>query len=159
MDGAGRAAGIGAGREALAALALRVVSDRQVAFDEKDLLPIVMHKRLRREHPRRKAQKPSTAAAPVLFVEHAGQDFLFDAGGIAGWGRPTGIHLDAMEFEVGLADGHRFTSPHWRRLRPILPRLRRNKKRVRGRGTEAGRESAALGGAPQSRGKYPPPRY
>src|SRR5215469_12449267 len=114
MDGAGRAAGIGAGWKALAALALGVVADRQIAFDKKDLLPIVMHKRLRREHPRRKAQKAGAAAAPVLFVERARQDFLLDAGGIAAWGRPTGIHLDAMEFEVGLVDRHRFISPHWR---------------------------------------------
>src|SRR5438874_6443637 len=55
---AGRAAGIGVGREALAAFALGIVADRQIAVDEIHLFPILVDERLGREHARLEAQQP-----------------------------------------------------------------------------------------------------
>src|SRR5437879_4169927 len=106
VHGAGRPAGIGAGREILAAMALGIIADREVSLDQVDLLPILVDKRLCREHPRRKAQQAGAAPVPPPLVEGAGQDLLLDAGRIARWGRPTGTHVEAVEFEMGLVDGH-----------------------------------------------------
>jgi len=59
-----------------------------------------------REHSRRKAQQPGAAAALAFLVERARQNLLLDPGRIAGWGRPAGVHVDAVKFEMGLVDGH-----------------------------------------------------
>ena len=61
--GAGRAAGIGAGREAFAALALGIVADGQIAVEEIHLFPIFVHERLGREH----AGRFSRLANPISF--------------------------------------------------------------------------------------------
>src|SRR5204863_1605413 len=95
---AGRAAGIGAGSEALAALAGDIVADRQIALDEIHLFPIFVHERLGREDARLEAQQPGAAAAPALFVEGAGEDLLLDAGGIARPDRPAAAHPEPVEF-------------------------------------------------------------
>src|SRR5260370_29140856 len=107
VHGAGRAAGVGAGEEALAALPRAIVADRQIALDQIDLFPISVHERLRCEHPRRKPQQAGSAAVAALFVKRPGQDLLLDAGGIALRRRPSGTHVYAVEFEMGLVDAHR----------------------------------------------------
>src|SRR5580704_4555944 len=110
VDGAGRPAGISARGKAFAALPRGVVADGQVPLDQVDLFPIFVDERLRREHSRRKPQEAGSAAAAAMFLERARQDLLLDARGIAGGRRPTGIHVDAVEFEVGLVHGHRSLS-------------------------------------------------
>src|SRR5260370_16790117 len=102
VQGAGRAAGVGAGEEALAALPRAIVADRQIALDQIDLFPIFVHERLRCEHPRRKPQQAGSTAVAALFVERPGQDLLLDAGEIALRRRPAGTHVYAGEFEMGL---------------------------------------------------------
>jgi polar amino acid transport system substrate-binding protein len=42
----------------------------------------------------------------MLLVERPRQDFLFDAGRVAGWRRPSGTHIHTVEFEVRLVDRH-----------------------------------------------------
>jgi hypothetical protein len=42
----------------------------------------------------------------AFLVEVARQDLLLDASRIAGRGGPAGAHIDAVEFEMGLIDGH-----------------------------------------------------
>src|SRR5215472_7390668 len=95
-----------AGREFLAAIARSVVADREIALDQKDLFPIVVHKRLGREYARSKPQQAGAAAAALRLVEAARQDLLLDAGGVARRCRPPRAHVDTMEFEMGLVDGH-----------------------------------------------------
>src|SRR5438105_14717980 len=59
---AGRPAGIGAGREILAAPTLGIVADRQIALDEIHLFPIIMHEGLGRVDSGLEAQQPRAAA-------------------------------------------------------------------------------------------------
>src|SRR5712671_1361539 len=106
MDRARRPAGIGAVREILATPALGIVAHRQVTLDQINLFPILMDERFRREYAGRKAQEAGAASASPLLVERAGQNLLLDAGRIAGRRRPPGAHVDAVEFEMGLVDGH-----------------------------------------------------
>src|SRR5215469_6867837 len=101
--------GVRARWEVLAAAALCVVANGQVALDQIDLLPVFVNKGLGREHAGGKAQEASAAAAAPLFVEGAGQDLLLDAGRVAGRGRPPGTHVDAVKFEMRLVDGHEAT--------------------------------------------------
>src|SRR5438045_2442163 len=79
---AGRAAGIGAGREILAAIAVQVVADRQIALDQVNLFPIFVHERRGGVDAGREAQQPGAAAALGGLVERAGEDLLLDAVGI-----------------------------------------------------------------------------
>src|SRR5262249_61150202 len=83
MDSAGRAASVCPGREFLAAFARSVVADREIALDQKDLFPIVVHKRLGREYARSKPQqaggggagrRPVAAAPQGLLLHTAGGD-------------------------------------------------------------------------------------
>src|SRR5215813_1564435 len=83
VDGAGRPAGISAGRKILAAIARAVAAHRQIALYQIDLLPILVDERVRRKYPRRKAQQTGPASAPPFLVEPPGQDLLLDAGRIA----------------------------------------------------------------------------
>src|SRR5437763_5408796 len=95
---AGRAAGIGAGREILAALAVHVVADRQIALDQVNLFPIFVHERRGGVDAGREAQQPGAAAALGGLVERAGEGLLPDAVGrtiggppVAGPGEPTTV--------------------------------------------------------------------
>src|SRR5262249_54019672 len=100
MNRAGRAAGIGSGGKALAALPHRIVADRQVAVDQVDLFPIFMDEGFGREDAGREPQQPRAAAAAPVLVERARQDLLLDAGWIAERRRPARAHVDAVEFEM-----------------------------------------------------------
>src|SRR5215831_19296224 len=80
---AGRAAGIGARRIVLAAPALPVVADCQVALHEIHLLPIVVHEGFGRVDAGLKAQQSRAAAALCRLVERTGEDLLLNPSGIA----------------------------------------------------------------------------
>src|SRR5437763_7082513 len=107
VHGAGWATGIGARREILAAPALGVVADRQVALDQIHLFPILVHEGFGRVDSGLKAQQPRAAAALLRFVERAGEDLLLDAGRIAGRRLPAAAHVEAVEFEMRFVDGPR----------------------------------------------------
>src|SRR5262245_13332496 len=89
MD-AGRPARIGRRLDALATLAVLVVADDEVAGDQVDLLPMVVHERCGGVGPRLEPQQPRAASHLAGLVEVAGQDLLLDAGRIARRRRPAG---------------------------------------------------------------------
>jgi len=89
---------------------LGIVADGEVAGDQVDFFPIFVDERCGRENARRKAQQACAGAAPVFLVERARENLLLDAGRIAGRRLPPGIHIDAVEFEMGLVDGHQSSS-------------------------------------------------
>src|SRR5437773_10889004 len=93
VDGAGRAAGVSAGRKAFAAAPLGIVTDGQVAVDQIDLLPVFVDKGGGGKDAGGKAQEPRPAAAALILVERAGEDLLLDPLGIAGRRRPAGAHV------------------------------------------------------------------
>src|SRR5258706_2546459 len=93
---AGRAAGIGAGREILAALALRIVADRQIAVHQIDLLPIFVDEGLGGVGAGLEPEQARAAAAAMLLVQAAGQDLLLDAGRVAGRRLPAGAGVDLV---------------------------------------------------------------
>src|SRR5437879_1102064 len=99
---AGRSASVGRSIECLAALALRVVADDEIAGDEIDFFPMVVHERRGGVGAGRKAQEPRATAHLAALVEIAGENLLLDAGGIAGRCCPAGLHVDAGEFEMRL---------------------------------------------------------
>jgi hypothetical protein len=79
---------------------LRVVADDQVAVDDVDLLPVVVHERLGGERARLDLQQPRAAAALRLLVEVRSEDLLVEAGRIAGRPLPAVLHVDLHEFEM-----------------------------------------------------------
>src|ERR1043165_1876817 len=101
---AGRPARIGAGREILAALALRIVADGEVAVQQIDLFPVFVDERVGGVDPRLEAEQARAAAGPRFLVEAAGQDLLLDAGRIAGRRLPAAAGVDLVELLVLLAD-------------------------------------------------------
>ena len=108
MVNAGRAARIGRCLEWLPAFASGVVADDQIAGHQINLLPMIVDERARGEDAGRESQQARPAAHLACLVEIAGQDFLLDAGGIAGRHRPAFTHVDFMEFETRLVHGHIF---------------------------------------------------
>src|SRR6266851_1211804 len=105
MD-AGRTARIGRRLERLAALALRVVADDQIAGDEIDLLPVIVHEGRGGVGAGLELQEPRAAAHLLRLVEIARQDLLRDAGRIAGRRVPAVLHVDAGELDVRLVHRH-----------------------------------------------------
>src|SRR5258708_27759667 len=81
---AGRAARIGRAEEGLAALALRVAADDEIAGEKINLLPMIVHKGRGGVAARIKAQQPRAAAHLLSLVDVARQDFLLDARRIVG---------------------------------------------------------------------------
>src|SRR5437764_14183345 len=73
MHGPGRPAGIGAGGEALAALAGGIVADSQIAFDEINLFPINMDERCGRVDPGLEVQSAAAAGALLRLVGASGR--------------------------------------------------------------------------------------
>src|ERR1700733_9302159 len=112
MPGAGRPRGISVGLEGLAALALFVVADREIARDQINLFPIFVHERLGREDAGLEAQQPRARALLVFFVERTREDLLLNARGITGQRLPAARHVDGVKFLVFLVDGH-----------PVVPSL------------------------------------
>src|SRR6202044_350122 len=109
MD-AGWPARIGRRIERLAALAFVVVADDQVAGDQINFFPVIVHEGCRGVDAGREAQQPRAAARLFGFVEIARQDFLLDAGRVAGRRHPALVHVDLVEFEMRLVHRHRFSS-------------------------------------------------
>jgi len=93
-----RAAGVGVGAKAFAALAGGIVAHRQVATDQENLFPVIMDERLDGEDAGAEVQKAGAVADLAFFVQRAGQDLLGDAVGIAGWRLPALVHIDGLEF-------------------------------------------------------------
>src|SRR5260370_26001321 len=108
-----RAAGIGRRVEGLTALALLIVADDEVARDQIDLLPVIMHEGRSGVDAGIEAQQPRAASHFAALVEIARENFLLDPRGIAGRRGPAGAHVHASKFEMRLV--HR----HWFLRRPI----------------------------------------
>src|SRR5439155_7544010 len=70
-----RPAGIGRRVEGLAALSLRIIADNEVARDQVDLFPMVVHERRRGVDARLDAQKPGAAAHLPALVDVARENF------------------------------------------------------------------------------------
>src|SRR6185369_904117 len=87
---AGRTAGVGRGEGLLAALSLRVVSHHEVAVHHVDLLPMVVHERLRGAGAGVDLEEPGAAAALRGFIEVRGEDLLPEPGRIAWRALPAG---------------------------------------------------------------------
>jgi hypothetical protein len=101
-----RPAGIGRGVERFAALSLRVVADDEVAGDQIDLLPMVMHERRGGVDAGLEAQQSGAAAHLTVLVEVAREDFLLDARGIAGRRGPASLHVHAGKLKMRLVHRH-----------------------------------------------------
>jgi len=112
----GRTNGVGVIAKLLAAFAGRIVTDDQVAGEQKNLFPIIMHERCGRERSRSDAQQARAIAALAVFVERAGDDFLLEAGGIAGRDLPAALHVQRMKLFVAFVERH----CRLRRLRPSI---------------------------------------
>jgi hypothetical protein len=76
-----RPAGIGRRDALLAAFALLVVADHEVALHDVDLFPVVVYERLGRERTGVDLEEPRAAALLVLLVEIGREDLLPEAGG------------------------------------------------------------------------------
>src|SRR6185295_14949496 len=74
-----RAAGVGARPEFLAAVAVSVVADDEIARHEVHLLPVIVHEGLGRVHAGSEPQVTAAMPALRLLVERAGQYLLLDA--------------------------------------------------------------------------------
>src|SRR5687768_2342536 len=106
MGRAWRAAGVGIGAEFFPAIALPVVADDEIAGDEINLFPVVVHERFRRVDAGREAQVARAVAALPLLVEGAGEYLLLDSGGIAGRRLPARARVRSVEFLMFLVDSH-----------------------------------------------------
>src|ERR1700741_4984318 len=106
MMDAGRSARIGRRLERLPAPALTVIADDQIAGNQIDFFPVVMHERRRGVDAGRKPQQPRSAAHFPFLVEIASQDFLLDAGGVTRRSRPALFHVDLVELKMRLVHRH-----------------------------------------------------
>src|SRR6185436_12627536 len=97
---AGRAARVGRREALLAALALLVVANHQVALHHVDLFPVVVHERLGGERTGLDLQQPRAAAALVFLVQIAGQDLLVEARRVARRHFPAALQVDLHELQV-----------------------------------------------------------
>src|SRR5262245_64174229 len=75
-----RTAGIGWSRETLAAIALRIVADDEIAGEQVHLFPVIVDERRRGVFTRDEPQEARTTAALARLVEIAREDLLLDAG-------------------------------------------------------------------------------
>src|SRR5271168_2955487 len=103
MADSGRPAGVGVRTEALRSLAVFPIPNDEVAGYQIDLLPVVVHERIRGEGARPESQQSGTVPGLVLRIETAGEDFLFDVFRIPRRRAPArGAHVDRMKFLVSL---------------------------------------------------------
>src|SRR6185437_7337049 len=115
--GTRRAAGIGGRLEGLAAPALCVIADGEIALEQEHLFPVIMDERRGGEGARLEPQEPRAAAHLAALVEIARQDFLHDGRRIARKRVPAGAQIEAAEFEM------RFVHRHGRSCRSCLASL------------------------------------
>ena len=73
-----RAAGVGVGGKWRAAVPIGIIAYREIARDEVDLLPVVMHEGGSGVYARRESEKARLRAALRLGIQAAGQDFFMD---------------------------------------------------------------------------------
>src|SRR6476620_7462346 len=96
----GRAAGVGRSERLLAALAVPVVANYQVALHQVDLLPVVVHERLGRESAGLDLEEAGAAAALRRLVEVRGEDLLPESRRIARRALPTAFQVDLHELQM-----------------------------------------------------------
>src|ERR1700680_3312475 len=97
---AGRPAGIGRAVKSFATFSLRIIADDQIAGEEINLFPMIVHKGRGREHAGVEAQQARPASGLGLFVDIAREGFLLDAGRIALRRRPARTHIERRKFEM-----------------------------------------------------------
>src|SRR5687768_10856113 len=107
----GRPAGVGRREALLAALAVLVVADHQVALHDVNLFPMVVHEGLGGERPRLDLQQPGAAALLALFVEVRGEDLLIEARRVSRRHFPAARQVDLHELEMLL--GFHVASASW----------------------------------------------
>src|SRR5205807_6780209 len=95
-------AGIGRREALLAALALLVVADDEVALHHVHLFPVVVHERLGGEGACLDLQQARAAAALAFLVEIRGEDLLVEARRVAGRSLPAAAEVDLHELEMPL---------------------------------------------------------
>src|ERR1043166_6255630 len=84
-------AGIGRREALLAATALRIVADDEIALHHVDLFPVIVDERLLGEGARLDLEQPRAAAGLLRLVEIGGEDLLVEAGRIARRHFPAGL--------------------------------------------------------------------
>src|SRR3954468_3390671 len=95
-----RAAGVGRREALLAAAALRIVADDEVALHDVDLFPVIVDEGHGGERARLDLQEPCAASALRLFVKIRGEDLLVEARRIARRHFPSGVEIDLHELEM-----------------------------------------------------------
>jgi hypothetical protein len=100
MVGARRPARIGIGEALLAALALLVVADDEIALDDVDFFPVVVNEGLGGERSGVDPQEPRATAALVRLVEIRREHLLEEPGRIARRALPAVLHVDFDELQV-----------------------------------------------------------
>src|SRR5262249_24479819 len=97
---------IGGRVKRLAALAVSVVADNEVARHEIHLFPMVMDERSRGVDARFELQQARPAPHLSGLVEIARQNLLLNAAWIAGRRVPALVHVDGVKFEMRLVHWH-----------------------------------------------------
>src|SRR5437868_3659592 len=95
-----RPTGVGGRKTLLAAAALRIVADDEIALRDVDLLPVVVHERLGGVRAGLDLEESRAAAALFHFVEIGGEDLLVEPRRVARRPLPARIEIDADEFQV-----------------------------------------------------------
>src|SRR6266571_2693680 len=109
-----RAACIGVRTEPGAALAFLVVAHDQIARNEVDLFPVVMHEGFRGMDARREAQVASAKTALVFFVKKSCEHLLLDSRRVAGQVFPALVEVHFVELLVFFLNRHeRSPNPRW----------------------------------------------
>src|SRR5260370_7450194 len=95
---AGRPVCIGRGVEGFAALPLRIVADNEIARDEIDLFPVIMHEWRDSMDARIETQEPGAAAGLAALADIAGNNLLLDPPRLALRRPPAAPQTDPAQF-------------------------------------------------------------
>ena len=106
MFSAGWAAGIGVGVALVAAIAVLVIPNPQVAGQHVHFFPVLMHERNGRVDARVKPEQARAAAGFCVIVNFASEDLLLDPVWIARRRCPAFIQVRYDEFQVFFFDSH-----------------------------------------------------
>src|SRR5579863_4110237 len=110
MMNARRTAGVGRTEKRVAAIPRGIIADRQIASEQINLFPMIVHERRGCERARVKAQQPRPAAGLAVFVQIACKDLLLDAFGISLRRRPARLHIESEKLDMGFAYRHTIAS-------------------------------------------------
>src|SRR5262249_15620235 len=102
----GRTAGIGGAGELLSAPAPGIIADDQVAGEQIDLFPILVHKRFGRVRAGGDPQQPGATALLVLFIQPPGQNFFGEARRVPGRRRESCREIHRRKLVVRFVDAH-----------------------------------------------------